>query len=193
MTEYVLVVAGLAGLILGAELLVRGGSAIATRLGVSPLLVGLTVVSIGTSLPELAVGIDAKDGRVAVEGWATTSSMTAEELGRRFEDAGPPEATPCEQNVKMRLRGGRTAKRAVVGQVEHVEARSRDRARVERGDRVGECHRGQCPAQRRRSAPLSRRSAPLTSGAQTIGAEPVAARSSPRKAAGAGRAICRPL
>lgn len=59
MTEYVLVVAGLAGLILGAELLVRGGSAIATRLGVSPLLVGLTVVSIGTSLPELAVGIDA--------------------------------------------------------------------------------------------------------------------------------------
>ena len=36
----------------------------------------------------IAVGIDAKDGRVAVEGWAQTSSMTAEELGRRFEDAG---------------------------------------------------------------------------------------------------------
>ncbi|MGU3538240.1 1-(5-phosphoribosyl)-5-[(5-phosphoribosylamino)methylideneamino]imidazole-4-carboxamide isomerase [Methylobacterium sp. A54F] len=36
----------------------------------------------------IAVGIDAKDGRVAVEGWAKTSSMTAEELGRRFEDAG---------------------------------------------------------------------------------------------------------
>ncbi len=34
------------------------------------------------------MGIDAKDGRVAVEGWAQTSSMTAEELGRRFEDAG---------------------------------------------------------------------------------------------------------
>ncbi|MFW0786146.1 calcium/sodium antiporter [Gordonia sp. CPCC 206044] len=59
MTDYVLVVAGLAALVLGAEWLVRGGSAIATRLGVSPLLVGLTVVSIGTSLPELAVGIDA--------------------------------------------------------------------------------------------------------------------------------------
>ncbi len=54
-----LVLVGLAGLILGAELLVRGGSAIATRLGVSPLLVGLTIVSIGTSMPELAVGIDA--------------------------------------------------------------------------------------------------------------------------------------
>lgn len=37
---------------------------------------------------KVAVGIDAKDGRVAVEGWAQTSSITAEELGRRFEDAG---------------------------------------------------------------------------------------------------------
>lgn len=54
-----LVVAGLAGLVIGAEFLVRGGSAIATRLGVSPLLVGLTIVSVGTSMPELAVGIDA--------------------------------------------------------------------------------------------------------------------------------------
>jgi len=36
----------------------------------------------------VAVGIDAKDGRVAVEGWAKTSTLTAEELGRRFEDAG---------------------------------------------------------------------------------------------------------
>ena len=36
----------------------------------------------------IAVGIDAKDGCVAVEGWAETSSMTAEDLGRRFEDAG---------------------------------------------------------------------------------------------------------
>jgi phosphoribosylformimino-5-aminoimidazole carboxamide ribotide isomerase len=36
----------------------------------------------------IAVGIDAKDGRVAVEGWAQTSTLTADELGRRFEDAG---------------------------------------------------------------------------------------------------------
>ncbi len=36
----------------------------------------------------IAVGIDAKDGLVAVEGWAQTSTLTAEELGRRFEDAG---------------------------------------------------------------------------------------------------------
>lgn len=36
----------------------------------------------------VAVGIDARDGYVAVEGWAETSSLSAEELGRRFEDAG---------------------------------------------------------------------------------------------------------
>ncbi len=36
----------------------------------------------------IAVGIDAKDGKVAVEGWAKTAEMTAVELGRRFEDAG---------------------------------------------------------------------------------------------------------
>lgn len=36
----------------------------------------------------IAVGIDAKDGLVAVEGWAQTSTLSAEELGRRFEDAG---------------------------------------------------------------------------------------------------------
>lgn len=33
---------------------------------------------------------------------------------RRFEDAGPPERTPREQNLRMRLRGGRTGKRALV-------------------------------------------------------------------------------
>ena len=36
----------------------------------------------------VAVGIDAKGGRVAVEGWAETSELTAIELARRFEDAG---------------------------------------------------------------------------------------------------------
>ena len=36
----------------------------------------------------VAVGIDARGGRVAVEGWAKTTELTAVELGRRFEDAG---------------------------------------------------------------------------------------------------------
>ena len=37
---------------------------------------------------QVAVGIDARDGRVAVEGWAETSDVTALDLARRFEDAG---------------------------------------------------------------------------------------------------------
>ncbi len=36
----------------------------------------------------IVVGIDAREGKVAVEGWAETSTLEAAELGRRFEDAG---------------------------------------------------------------------------------------------------------
>jgi phosphoribosylformimino-5-aminoimidazole carboxamide ribotide isomerase len=36
----------------------------------------------------IAVGIDAREGRVAVDGWAKTSNISALDLGRRFEDAG---------------------------------------------------------------------------------------------------------
>ncbi|RYB08008.1 1-(5-phosphoribosyl)-5-[(5-phosphoribosylamino)methylideneamino]imidazole-4-carboxamide isomerase [Lichenibacterium ramalinae] len=37
---------------------------------------------------QVAVGIDARDGLVAVEGWAKTVNLSAVDLGRRFEDAG---------------------------------------------------------------------------------------------------------
>ncbi len=37
---------------------------------------------------QIVVGIDAKAGHVAVEGWGESSSLTATELGKRFEDAG---------------------------------------------------------------------------------------------------------
>lgn len=50
---------GLGLLTLGAELLLRAATRIALRLGVSPMVIGLTVVAVGTSLPELAVGVDA--------------------------------------------------------------------------------------------------------------------------------------
>jgi phosphoribosylformimino-5-aminoimidazole carboxamide ribotide isomerase len=36
----------------------------------------------------VAVGLDARDGKVAVEGWAQTSELTALDIARRFEDAG---------------------------------------------------------------------------------------------------------
>ena len=54
-----LLLVGLVALIAGAELVLRCGSLLARRLGISPMVIGLTVVSLGTSAPELAVGIDA--------------------------------------------------------------------------------------------------------------------------------------
>jgi cation:H+ antiporter len=50
---------GLIGLILGAELLVRGASKLALSFGISPLVVGLTIVAFGTSAPEVAVSVGA--------------------------------------------------------------------------------------------------------------------------------------
>jgi cation:H+ antiporter len=53
------VIAGLVLLYFGAEWLVRGSSELAIRLGISPLVVGLTVVAFGTSAPELVVSVKA--------------------------------------------------------------------------------------------------------------------------------------
>ena len=55
----VLFIVGLACLIVGAEALVRGASRLAAAFGLSPLVIGLTVVAFGTSSPELAVSIKA--------------------------------------------------------------------------------------------------------------------------------------
>ncbi|MGI9237868.1 MAG: calcium/sodium antiporter [Woeseiaceae bacterium] len=57
MLSFLGVVAGIVTLIIGGGLLVRGASEIATRLGVSPLVVGLTVVGFGTSAPELVINV----------------------------------------------------------------------------------------------------------------------------------------
>ena len=51
------VVLGVVALIGGGVLLVRGASDLATKLGVSPMIVGLTIVSFGTSAPELVVNV----------------------------------------------------------------------------------------------------------------------------------------
>ena len=50
-------ISGLVLLILGAELLVRGAARLAAGFGVSPLVIGLTVVAFGTSSPELAISL----------------------------------------------------------------------------------------------------------------------------------------
>jgi cation:H+ antiporter len=63
MTDAILLVAG--GLVLlavGGELLVRGAVGMAARIGISPLLAGLTIVGFGTSTPELATSVQAALG-----------------------------------------------------------------------------------------------------------------------------------
>jgi len=57
MSPLIAFVIGLLALVGGAELLVRGASRLALSFGISPLVVGLTVVAFGTSSPELAVSV----------------------------------------------------------------------------------------------------------------------------------------
>ena len=54
---FIVLIVGLAFLTLGAEWLVRGASSVATRFGIAPIVIGLTVVAFGTSAPEFAVSV----------------------------------------------------------------------------------------------------------------------------------------
>lgn len=62
--EYILLIIGFVLLIKGADFFVDGASSVAAKLKVPSLIIGLTVVSIGTSLPEAAVSISASLGGV---------------------------------------------------------------------------------------------------------------------------------
>ncbi len=57
--DYIYLLAGLTGLFLGGEFLVRGSVGIARGMAIPPLLIGLTVVGFGTSTPELLVSVEA--------------------------------------------------------------------------------------------------------------------------------------
>lgn len=57
--EYLLLIGGLAVLIGGGEVLVRGAVGIASKFKLSPLVIGMTIVSFGTSAPELIVSLKA--------------------------------------------------------------------------------------------------------------------------------------
>jgi cation:H+ antiporter len=63
--DLLLIAGGLVGLVIGAELLVRSAVSFARAAGVSELVIGLTIVSIGTSLPELATSVVAAVRREA--------------------------------------------------------------------------------------------------------------------------------
>ncbi|MBP0617237.1 1-(5-phosphoribosyl)-5-[(5-phosphoribosylamino)methylideneamino]imidazole-4-carboxamide isomerase [Jiella mangrovi] len=88
----------------GTEMKVQLGGGIRTmddierwlEKGLSRVILGTVAVrdpelvkTAATRFPgQIAVGIDAKGGKVAVEGWAETSELSAVDLARRFEDAG---------------------------------------------------------------------------------------------------------
>ncbi|MCJ7831899.1 MAG: calcium/sodium antiporter [Actinobacteria bacterium] len=55
--DFGLLSAGLVALLVGAHLLLRGATAIAADLGISQVVIGLTIVAVGTSLPELATSV----------------------------------------------------------------------------------------------------------------------------------------
>lgn len=59
MMMYLHLVGGLLLLLIAGDLLVRGAIALATRLGIPPLIIGLTIVSFGTSAPELIISLKA--------------------------------------------------------------------------------------------------------------------------------------
>ena len=63
MISYMLLIAGLAILVIGGDVLIRGAVALAERLSIPPLIIGLTIVSLGTSAPELFISVQA-----AIEG-----------------------------------------------------------------------------------------------------------------------------
>jgi len=67
MLVYVLLVVGLVSLLLGGDWLVKASVAMAERLGIPPLIIGLTIVAFGTSAPELVISIKAAlDGSAGI-------------------------------------------------------------------------------------------------------------------------------
>ena len=69
MNEWIGLGLGLIALYFGAESLVKGGAGLALRLGLTPLVIGLTVIAFGTSSPELVVSVQAAqsgNGAIAV-------------------------------------------------------------------------------------------------------------------------------
>lgn len=81
MTMYVYVLMGLALLCVGGEVLVRAAVALAGRLNVSPVLIGLTIVAFGTSAPELTVAITAALGG---ESGITVGSVVGSNISNIF-------------------------------------------------------------------------------------------------------------
>ncbi|MGD1886383.1 MAG: calcium/sodium antiporter [Cohaesibacteraceae bacterium] len=97
MLDYLLLLAGLAGLVIAGDALVRGAVGLAERFGIPPLIIGLTIVALGTSAPELMVSIQA-----AFEGVAdiAVGNVVGSNVANVLLVLGVPAlimATPCNQ------------------------------------------------------------------------------------------------
>ena len=82
---YLKVVVGFVVLLITAEILVRGAVFLADRMGISKLVIGMTVVAMGTSAPELVVSLDAaKAGASFIPSPTTTTVILLALILRMF-------------------------------------------------------------------------------------------------------------
>ncbi|MFK7792268.1 MAG: calcium/sodium antiporter [Devosiaceae bacterium] len=97
MLDYLILLVGLAGLVIAGDALVRGAVGLAERFGIPPLIIGLTIVALGTSAPELMVSIQA-----AFEGAPDIAigNVVGSNIANVLLVLGVPAliaATPCDQ------------------------------------------------------------------------------------------------
>ncbi|MBD3400814.1 MAG: calcium/sodium antiporter [Candidatus Coatesbacteria bacterium] len=85
MAYWLSIVLGLAALVVGAELLVRGAKRLALGFGLSPVVIGLTLVAYGTSMPELSVSAQAA---LAGEGAIALANVTGSNIANLALIAG---------------------------------------------------------------------------------------------------------
>lgn len=97
MLDYLILLLGLAGLVIAGDALVRGAVGLAERFGIPPLIIGLTIVALGTSAPELMISLQA-----AFEGVAdiAVGNVVGSNIANVLLVLGVPAliaATPCDQ------------------------------------------------------------------------------------------------
>lgn len=97
MLDYLILLLGLAGLVVAGDALVRGAVGLAERFGIPPLIIGLTIVALGTSAPELMISLQA-----AFEDAAdiAVGNVVGSNIANVLLVLGVPAliaATPCDQ------------------------------------------------------------------------------------------------
>ncbi len=145
--------------------------------GVTRVIIGTAAVSDPDFVREaarlfpgrIAVGIDARDGRAAVEGWAKTSNISALDLGRRFEDAGVAAIIYTDIGRDGALAGLNIASTVALAEALAIPVIASGRPRLDRRHQAADRARLR-PARRR-----DRRARPLRRAARSArGARPVA-------------------